>query len=35
MLHPDNKSYIRIPVVDLQDEVDKLLMERKNKIKYI
>ena len=32
VLHPDNKSFIRIPVVDLQDEVEQLLMQRKSTI---
>ena len=27
-LHPDNKAYIRIPVVDLQGEVLQLFNER-------
>ena len=30
-LHPDNKSYIRIPVVDLQEEVHVLLNKSMNK----
>ena len=28
-LHPENKSYIHIPVIDLQDEIEELLLERK------
>lgn len=31
-LHPDNKSFIHIPVIDLQDEVEKLLEERKKQL---
>ena len=27
-LHPDNKTYIRIPVTDLQDDVQLLFAER-------
>ena len=32
LLHPENKSFIHVPVIDLQDEVEILLMERKNKL---
>jgi len=28
ILHPDNKSYLRIPVVDLQEEIKVLFLER-------
>ena len=34
-LHPDNKSYQRIPVIDLQDEVKQLLMQRKSNLNNI
>lgn len=32
VLHPDNKSYLRIPVVDLQDEVQLLFLEREKEL---
>jgi ATP-dependent exoDNAse (exonuclease V) beta subunit len=31
-LHPDNKTYLRIPVADLQDEVQQLFLERKREL---
>lgn len=33
VLHPDNKNYIRIPVGDLQNEIEQLFQERKDKLK--
>ena len=32
VLHPDNKSYLRIPVIDLQEEVKQLFLERANNL---
>ena len=32
ILHPNNKSYLRIAVVDLQDEVEQLFLEREKGI---
>ena len=34
-LHPDNTSFIRMPVIDLQDEVEQLLMQRKKELLII
>jgi len=33
VLHPDNKCYLRIPVPDLQEEVEQLFLERKTIMK--
>tara|TARA_B100001093_G_scaffold384215_1_gene369931 strand:- start:7105 stop:7872 length:768 start_codon:yes stop_codon:yes gene_type:complete len=33
VLHPNNKSYLRIPIADLQNEVDILFKERSEKLK--
>lgn len=35
VLHPENKSYIRMPVIDLQDEVKQLLADRKIQLNNI
>tara|TARA_A100001035_G_scaffold267955_2_gene252423 strand:- start:9244 stop:10041 length:798 start_codon:yes stop_codon:yes gene_type:complete len=32
VLHPENKSYLRIPVVDLQSEVSQLFLERESQL---
>ena len=33
VLHPNNKSYLRIPVIDLQEEVEQLFLERQKLLK--
>jgi len=35
VLHPENKSFMRLPVIDLQEEVEILLIQRKNQINII